>query len=159
MARLRTSGRASPFGDAQFEEAGRAELAQRARGIRVEIGARSAAQIGGAPLLQVLSQFAVARFEEGPGEEAATYPLSQPPPWKRPASLLVRSERLVGAAEIVGLHAPGLRPRLHLDRVFDADVPLGVELALGHRVGDVGPRASSSASAYASAITSSTTRL
>jgi hypothetical protein len=44
-------------------------------------------------------------------------------------------EGLVGAAEVGGLHAPGLRLRLQVDRLVDGDVPFGVELALGDRVG------------------------
>ena len=149
IARLRTSGRASAVGDAQLQEARpRRAHATSARHSASRSSACGRSRLSRAPILRARppARGGAAR------RTASRSSVGHQSPWN--SGCLLGREGFVGAAEVIGLHALAPAPRASmLERLLDATLPFGVELPLGHAMGDgSGPRRARAASACASAM-------
>ena len=150
-ARLRTSGRCLPSATHSLRKPAAPSSRTSVAAFAVEIvaaAARSSAHHCAAHQVSMrvrpASSRCLASSKKGQAEEAL---LSRhQSPWNT-GVLLVR-ERFVGALEIVGFHAPRLRPRLRLERVLDASRATRRRAAAWSRMGD---RSARSRAASASA--------
>src|SRR5688500_12848222 len=126
MARLRTSGRFSPSDTASFRKPPRPSSRTSDR----QASSGSDASASWIVLAHHFSRAAANSRWRGSknGQASQLVTLKLRPPFV--------GESLVGAVEVLRLHAEGLGLGLHRDRLIDRHMPFGVELALGHGVGE-----------------------